>query len=908
MNQVERCNNVVRRRVRDGTRTGWYCAGGGGATSCVGAGREPRGSSAEAMSAQRPFARRSHDDFDTLVEEWTLDSAAARDRTVDLVRTAHVAIGPPVVISCMWLFPGNPLTIAAVIYMLSLVVVFFFVQRTSQVGWLAAFDVIVIGFASATDPVLWVVLLTPTLAATTGGWLVSHRVTWMLWALASAWTGLAGALTEAEQWPVVWATFVGTSMALHRNNVEIIDQGRVGVLRVTDLIDSLPVIVWESDPGTGRLTRALGWVDDMVGFSPAEWRTLTVERRIHRDDLRTYLDTTDAAIESDQPTVHEFRLNAADGSARVVREVLRRVDGPTGPRLRGVVLDISDEVAVRAAVDRLAAVIDRQVEPLLVIAPRTDHLDDPVVLQANPAFARMADADPADIEALPVGVVLPWLPKNLLSDLDEQARTNRDVERENLRIVTPTATRIYDYALVGLPDGSTAVEFKDVTERQEATETIRHQAFHDPLTGLPNRALLFDRLSHALTRIGRDETTLGLLLMDLDEFKEINDTLGHGYGDDLLTIIAHRLNQITRELDTVSRLGGDEFAMVIAGADEETLSHVAARIVEVVREPVNLGGIDVEVSVSIGGTVAPLHGRDPHALLQHADVAMYSAKRSGGGFRFYVPDDDRHTRDRLELMGELRNLLDAELELRFQPKVDISTGRSTELEALARWQHPERGLLGPDQFLELCEVSGLIGELTYHVIDLAIEAMVDLPGTRVAVNVPVRNLYQRKLPEQLAERLEAAGVAPDRLILEITEREVMEDHRAIFDVLEAIDQLGIRISIDDFGTGFSSLTHLRRLPIREIKIDRSFISGMVANENDRIIARSIIDLGHNLGHRVVAEGVEDRGTLDLLRDLGCDVAQGFLFGRPSSLEEVRDLLDLGFAISEDGSVRWLTPS
>ena len=267
---------------------------------------------------------------------------------------------------------------------------------------------------------------------------------------------------------------------------------------------------------------------------------------------------------------------------------------------------------------------------------------------------------------------------------------------------------------------------------------------------------------------------------------------------------------------------------------------------------------------------------------------------------------DRHTRDRLELMGELRNLLDAELELRFQPKVDINTGRATELEALARWQHPERGLLGPEQFLELCEVSGLIGELTYRVLDLAIEAMADLPGTRVAVNVPVRNLYQRKLPEQLAERLEAAGVAPDRLILEITEREVMEDHRAIFDVLEAIDRLGIRISIDDFGTGFSSLTHLRRLPIREIKIDQSFISGMVANENDRIIARSIIDLGHNLGHRVVAEGVQDRETLDLLRDLGCDVAQGFLFSRPGSLEEVRALLDLGFAISEDGSVRWLT--
>lgn len=856
------------------------------------------------MPLRRSDARDATDDLDTLVEEWTLDTTAARDRTVDLVRTAHLAIGPPVVIGCMVLFPESTLIFAALVYLVGLVVVIGFVQRTSQVGWLSAFDVIIIGFASATDPILWTVLLTPTLAATTGGWLVSHRVTWMLWALASAWTGLAGALTEAEQWPVVWAVFVGTSIALHRNNVEIIDQGRVGVLRVTDLIDSLPVIVWESDPGTGRLTRALGWVEDMVGFSPTEWRGLPVERRIHRDDLRVYLDTTDAAMESDQPVVHEFRLSTADSSTRVVREVLRRVDGPTGPLLRGVVLDISDEVAVRAAVDRLAAVIDRQVEPLLVLAPRADHNEDPVVLQVNPAFARMADVDAKDISARTVASGLPWLPKTLLADLDDQVRTGRDVERENLRIVTPTATRIYDYALVGLPDGSTAVEFNDVTDRQAATETIRHQAFHDPLTGLPNRALLFDRLSHALTRIGRDESTVGLLLMDLDEFKEINDTLGHGYGDDLLTVIAHRLRQITRELDTVSRLGGDEFAMVIADADEESLARVAERVIEVVREPVNLGGIDVEISVSIGGTVAPFHGRDPHGLLQHADVAMYSAKRAGGGFRFYVPDDDRYSRDRLELMGELRNLLDSQLELRFQPKIDLGTGEATELEALARWQHPERGLLLPEKFMELCEVSGLIGELTYRVIDLAIEAMANVPDVRIAINVPVRNLYQRMLPEQLAERLEAAGVSPDRLIIEITEREIMEDHRAVFEVLGAIDELGVRVSIDDFGTGFSSLTHLRRLPIREIKIDQSFISGMLENENDRIIARSIIDLGHNLGHRVVAEGVAHLGTLDLLRDLGCDVVQGFLFSRPVSLEKIRALLDSGPAIGEDGRIAW----
>lgn len=844
------------------------------------------------------------DDFDALVEEWTFDTSAARDRTLDLIRTAHMAMGPLVVLGCLVFMPGSALTIAGIGYLIGLLVVLGAVHRTSQVGWLGAFDVLLIGFAASTDPILWAAMLTPAVAATTSGWLVSQRVTWALWAVATTWMGIAGAIAEAERWPVVWAVFSATALALHRNNVEIIGQGRAGVLRVADLIDSLPVIVWESDPNTGRLTRTMGWVEDIVGFSPAEWRTLPVARRIHRDDLREYLDTTDAAMESDHPVVHEFRLRGADSSAQMVREVLRRVDSPSGPVLRGVVLDIADEVSARAAVDRLAAVIDRQVEPLLVVAPRDDHRDVPVVLQVNPAFARMADHDADAMVGCSLEQVVPWLPKVVLADLDDHARTARAVEREDLEITTPHAVRIYDYGLVGLPDGSAAVQFNDVTDRRAATELIRHQAFHDPLTSLPNRTLLFDRLSHALSMLGREETTVGLLLMDLDQFKEINDTLGHGYGDDLLIVIADRLRRMTRDIDTVARLGGDEFAMVIAGADDATLAEIAARALEVIKEPVNLGGIDVEVAASIGGTIAPLHGRDPHGLLQRADVAMYDAKRSGASFHMYVPDDDHHSLDRLTLMGELRNLLDEELELWFQPKVDLRTGRATELEALARWQHPRRGLLGPGQFLELCEVSGLIGDLTFRVLDLAIEAMTTLPDVGVAVNVPVRNLYQRNLPDEIEGRLAAHGVGPERLILEITEREIMEDHRAIFDVLEALDDLGVRISIDDFGTGFSSLTHLRRLPIHEIKIDQSFIGGMLDRENDYIIARSIIDLAHNLGHRVVAEGVEDTATLELLCTHGCDVAQGFLFSRPGPLERIRALLDAGPALAKNGAVGW----
>ena len=856
------------------------------------------------MSMRRPPVGETTDDFDALVEEWTFDPTAARDRTLGLIRTTHVALGPLVVLGCLLFVPGSALAIAGIAYLLGLLIVLGAVNRTSQVGWLAGFDVLLIGFAASTDPVLWTTLLVPAVAATTAGWLVGPRATWSLWAMSSMVMAAAGAASEAANWPVIWAVAVATTVALHHNNVEIIGRGRAGALRVADLIDSLPVIVWESDPATGRLTRTMGWVDDIVGFSPAEWRSLPVDHRIHRDDLRAYLDTTDAAMASDHPIVHEFRLWGSDGSAQMVREVLRRVDSPTGSVLRGVVLDIADEVAARAAVDRLAAVIDRQVEPLLVIASRDEHHDEPVVLQVNPAFARMAAGDAEDMVGRSLAVAAPWLPQVVLVDLDDHARTGRHVEREDLEITTPQADRIYDYTLVGLPDGSTAVQFNDVTDRRAATELIRHQAFHDPLTSLPNRTLLFDRLSHALSTLGREQTSVGLLLMDLDQFKEINDTLGHGYGDDLLVVIANRLRLMTREVDTVARLGGDEFAMVIAGADERSLADIAGRAVEIVKQPVTLGGIDIEVAASVGGAIAPIHGRDPHGLLQRADIAMYDAKRSGVSFRLYTPDDDHHSRDRLTLMGELRNLLDEELELWFQPKVDLRTGRATELEALARWQHPRRGLLGPGQFMELCEVSGLIGELTFRVLDLAIEAMATLPDVGVAVNVPVRNLYQRSLPDQVAERLAAHGVPPERLILEITEREIMEDHRAIFDVLEAFDELGVRISIDDFGTGFSSLTHLRRLPIHEIKIDQSFIGGMLDRENDYIIARSIIDLAHNLGHRVVAEGVEDTATLELLRTHGCDAAQGFLFSRPGPVERIRALLEAGPAIEPNGFVAW----
>ena len=840
-------------------------------------------------------------DIDALVEQWTHDKTAVRDRTLELIRVAHFVMGPLVVGGLMLSLPATHVIVASVVYLLGMIVVLLMADRRHQAAALGAFDLLLISYVSASDPAVWVSLLVPMVSAVTIGWLVSPRASWVLCGIGCGGMSIAALIAHPPGGLYAVAVMVATTASMNSNNLKILGEGRESILRVADLVESLPVIVWEAELTTFALTRAVGRVEELLGFAVTDWRSMPVAERVHPGDLHRYV--ADLA-RLDGPAVREVRLNCADGTSLRVREVVRSVDVAGVGYLRGVILDIAEEAAAREEVDRLAAVVANQTEPLLVLAPRTTTELSPTVLQVNPAFARLAGIGSGTAVGAELDRIAPWLPVTIRADLDDVHMTGRSADRDDVEIVTPAGMRSFDYEMVALPDGAIAVQFTDVTDRKRATELIRHQAFHDPLTGLPNRSLLFDRLTQALAGMRRDGTGVGLLLLDLNQFKEINDTLGHGHGDELLTTIGERLTDLMREADTVARLWGDEFAIVVGGPTEADLFDIAQRVAHAVKQPVRLGGIGVEVTASIGGALAPTHGTDAEVLLQRADIAMYDAKRSGVPYRLYARDDDRHSLDRLTLMGELRHLLDGGLRVWFQPKVDLRTGRALEMEALARWEHPRLGLLGPAQFIELCEVSGLIGDLTFAVLDEALEMIRDWPGQRVAVNVPVRNLYDRTLPDAVADRLATAGIAADRLILEITEREIMEDHRAIVDVLEAFHRQGVRISIDDFGTGFSSLTHLRKLPIHEIKIDQSFISGMLDRENDYIIARSIIDLAHNLGHRVVAEGVEDTATLELLRGLGCDIAQGFLFARPGPPERIRRQIESGPALDPDGSLVW----
>ena len=421
--------------------------------------------------------------------------------------------------------------------------------------------------------------------------------------------------------------------------------------------------------------------------------------------------------------------------------------------------------------------------------------------------------------------------------------------------------------------------------RRQAEEN-EHQALHDALTGLPNRVLFRDRLEHALAVARRDGHGVAVLLADLDRFKEVNDTLGHESGDQLLHELSIRLRGVVRRSDTIARLGGDEFGLLLPIVDDETAAAEAAeRIIAALEEPVYLDGVPIAVEASIGMAIAPEHGDDVDTLVQRADVAMYMAKEAHAPYALYDAERDENSPSRLRLVAELRRgIEEGELTLHYQPKERLRTGEVVGVEALVRWNHPDRGLLPPSEFIPLAQHTNLIRPLTLFVLDAALaqcsrwrEDGIDL---RVAVNLSSRSLVDADIADDVQRLVRKWSLDPDALELEITETMIMADPARAAATLARLNRFGVRIAIDDFGTGYSSLAYLSGLPVDEIKIDRSFVAAMDENANDAAIVRSTIDLGRNLGLAVVAEGVETAETWETLRDLGCDAAQGYFLSRP----------------------------
>jgi len=428
-------------------------------------------------------------------------------------------------------------------------------------------------------------------------------------------------------------------------------------------------------------------------------------------------------------------------------------------------------------------------------------------------------------------------------------------------------------------------------QKERAEALLGHQALHDVLTGLPNRSCFYDRTDQAMRQGARDGASSAVMLFDLDRFKEINDTLGHKYGDRILCEVGPRINRVLRDADTVARLGGDEFCVLLPRVEGlEDALEVAERIIDVLEVPLEVDGMVLGIEASCGIALAPDDGDTADLLLQRADVAMYVAKGSNVNVVAYTDELDVNTPTRLTLLGDLRTAIaEDQLVLHYQPKAKLANGRITGVEALVRWQHPTLGLLPPDQFIPVSEHTGLIKPLTSWVLTHALRQCRQwLDETHsagsaelsMAINLSTRSLLDDDFPAEVTAALDRFDIPAHLLELEITESAIMTDPMRARRLLTELADIGVRISIDDFGTGYSSLAYLKDLPVSQLKIDQSFVMHMHDVVNDAIIVRSVVDLGHNLGLQTVAEGVEDRETWNQLAQLGCDSAQGYFLAKP----------------------------
>ena len=680
---------------------------------------------------------------------------------------------------------------------------------------------------------------------------------------------------------------------------------RAAEFRYRTLVEQLPLITYV-DPGDDPSEKAMyisPQVEAVFGWTAEEWLTIPglFQQSIHEADRARVVAEKEFAYTRGEALRHEYRMRAKDDHVLWVEDVSVRVEPPDGgPAFRqGFALDITErkhaDDALRRAEARYRTLVEQL--PLAVYIDRVDRWSSNIYTSPQiEAMLGYTVEEWADNKGLFVQMLHQEDRERVLAAL-ERAHASGD------SLVIDYRLHARDGRIVWVHDESRIVAdvntgepvlqgyLLDVTARMEAEEQLRHQAFHDPLTGLANRALFTDRVEHALVL----RSGVAVVFLDLDDFKAINDSLGHLAGDALLQAVALRLSGALRPGDTIARLGGDEFAVLFEEAGAAvSAADVAERVIAALQEPFDLDGREVFVTASIGIGV----GEDAEELLRSADVAMYRAKASGKAqYVVYAPKMDDDLVGRLELVADLRRAcVEDEFVLHYQPIVELESRRVVGVEALVRWQHPTRGLLQPADFVGLAEETGQIVEIGRWVLQEACRQAASWRARlgcdlSVSVNVSARQIRQSGLVEDVEAALAASGLAPDALTVEITESALVRRREEMTAILESVTGTGVRLALDDFGTGYSSLSLLRDLPVRTVKIDRSFVHTIDAGPAQRAFVQAIVDLAEALQLTVVAEGIERPIQAAALLRIGCVLGQGFHFARPLPVDALERLLE-----------------
>jgi diguanylate cyclase (GGDEF)-like protein/PAS domain S-box-containing protein len=624
------------------------------------------------------------------------------------------------------------------------------------------------------------------------------------------------------------------------------------------------------------------------------------QRLLHPDDRQRVLELVERARTAGTGFACEHRVVRPDGTVRVLQargEV--HADAARRPAtMVGTAQDVTDRTRAQEAAQRLAAIVQSSSDAIYSVAA------DMTVTTWNAAAERLLGRPAAEMLGQPIASVWPPEHFELNRSMFERALAGEvitDVDTIRLhRDGTPVAVTVSwspikddAGAIVGV-----SVIARDITQRRQLEEQLVRQALHDPLTGLPNRALFADRLEHALARGRRPGVTVAILVIDLDGFKDINDSLGHDAGDDLLTIAGMRLQGHARPGDTVARLGGDEFGVLLEDIAAAEAVRSAEALLQGLATPIVLRDRDLTPTASIGVAIAA--GEDADTLLRNADTAMYAAKRQGKGrYALFEPAMHASIVERLDLAADLSRAVEkGQLHLCYEPQISLESGRICCLEALVRWRHPTRGEVSPGEFIPLAEETGMILPIGRWVLREACRQVktwqerwpTPAPLT-IAVNLSARQLQHPGVVDEVRAALAAAGLDPQSLVLEITETAIMEQMDAAITILTELRRLGVRLALDDFGTGYSSLSYLQRLPVDILKIDRSFVVGVARSIEDSALARGILTLAQTLGLETIAEGIETAEQLATLRELGCQLGQGYFFARPLGPAAVDALLE-----------------